>query len=230
MADDPNGCVYVEDVEENGPRAKGSRQKETLYGVLHHLIAEILSPHSGSGGASTPLLHRIKASVAENAPLLPEASINSATNICLWTRRGSPLRALLVISVGSIALLALTGLLIFMLFFLVTTFNAVVISLIMSLAVAGGFLALFFVCVAAIYIGALSVAAAVISTTAFFSVVAIVIATGWIGFFFTVWLATKKSFGLAKHSLSVTSSALSSYSASRDASRRHHQVKDTVSD
>lgn len=112
MADDPNGSVYVEDVEENGPRAKGSRQKETLYSVLHHLIAEILSPHSGSGGASTPLLHRIKASVAKNAPLLPEASRNSATNIRLWARRGSPLRALLVISVGSIALLALTGLLI----------------------------------------------------------------------------------------------------------------------
>jgi hypothetical protein len=38
---------------------------------------------------------------------------------------------------------------------------------------------------------------------------------GWIGFFYTVWLITRKSFGFAKHSLSVTGSAITSYSTSR---------------
>ena len=42
---------------------------------------------------------------------------------------------------------------------------------------------------------------------------------GWVGFFCTVWLATKKSMGLAKRSLSVTGSALSAYSSARNARR-----------
>ncbi|CBI28637.3 unnamed protein product, partial [Vitis vinifera] len=103
-----------------------------------------------------------------------------------WTRRGSALRALLVISVGTITLLALTGLLVFMLFFLAATFNAIVISLLMSLAAAGGFLALFFACITAIYIGALSVAVVVISTATISAIIAVLITTGWIGFFWTV--------------------------------------------
>lgn len=82
------------------------------------------------------------------------------------------------LQVGTITLLALTGLLIFMLFFLVATFNAIVIALLISLAAAGGFLALFFACVTAIYIGALSIAAFVISATAISTTIAILIATG----------------------------------------------------
>lgn len=44
---------------------------------------------------------------------------------------------------------------------------------------------------------------------------------GWIGFFWFVWLATKKSLGLAKRSLSVTGTTLSAYSYARHA--HHHQ-------
>lgn len=77
-----------------------------------------------------------------------------------------------------IALLAVTGLLVFMLFFLAATFNAIVISLLMSLAAAGGFLALFFAFVTAIYIGALSVAVVVISTTTISAIIAVIITTG----------------------------------------------------
>ena len=83
-----------------------------------------------------------------------------------------------LLQVGTITLLALTGLLIFMLFFLVATFNAIVISLLLSLAAAGGFLALFLAGVTAIYIGALSIAAFVISATAISTIIAILIATG----------------------------------------------------
>ncbi|MCH98431.1 hypothetical protein A2U01_0019433, partial [Trifolium medium] len=79
--------------------------------------------------------------------------------------------------VGTIALVALTGLLTFMLVLLVATINAVIVSLLISLAVAGGFLALFFAFVTAIYIGALSIAIFAISTVTFWTTVAILITT-----------------------------------------------------
>ncbi|KAL0463170.1 UNVERIFIED_CONTAM: hypothetical protein Slati_0204600 [Sesamum latifolium] len=129
-----------------------------------------------------------------------------------WTRRGSPLRALLVVSVGTISFLALTGLLVFMLFFIAATVNAIVISLLVSLAAAGGFLAIFFTCAAVIYVGALAVAVFAISTATISAVIAVLVATGWIGFFWTLWLAAKKTGHLAKQSVSMTGSAVSAYS------------------
>jgi hypothetical protein len=47
---------------------------------------------------SNSLLHRIKSSVADNVPLIPEAFRNSA-DVIQWIRRGSSVRALLVIAV-----------------------------------------------------------------------------------------------------------------------------------
>ena len=52
--------------------------------------------------------------------------------------------------------------------------------------------------------------------------------SGWVGFFCAVWLGTKKSMGLAKHSLCMTGSALSAYSSARHA--RRHQELGKVSD
>lgn len=52
--------------------------------------------------------------------------------------------------------------------------------------------------------------------------------SGWVGFFWAVWLGTKKSLGLAKHSLSMTGSVLSAYSPGRHA--RLHQERDGDSD
>ncbi|KAI9088985.1 hypothetical protein K1719_029264 [Acacia pycnantha] len=224
MAEKPNGTygeVIGEDAGESfnrssdGPRLR-QKERETLYGVLHRLITSIIFPEPDN---ASPMLNRIKISVSQNVPLIPEASRNTGRDVLLWTRRGSPLRALLVITVGAITCVALTGLLVFALFFLAATINAVVISLLMSLAAAGGFLALFFALVTAIYIGALSVAIFTISTVTFWTIVAILITTGWIGFFWTVWLVTKKSFGFAKHSLGVTGSAISTYTAARHARR-----------
>ncbi|XP_041002453.1 uncharacterized protein LOC121248144 [Juglans microcarpa x Juglans regia] len=216
------GGVFVEvpDGEGTHRHRRELQEGETLYSVFHRLLSAIFFPDVQ--GERAPLLHRIKASVADNAPLLREASGNTGRNVFLWTRRGSPLRALLVISVGTITLLTLTGLLVFMLFFLAATINAIVISLLVSLAAAGGFLAFFFTCVTFIYIGALSVAVFVISSATISAIVASLIATGWIGFFLLLWLATKKSLGLAKHSLTMTGSALSAYSSAKHA-RRHHQ-------
>ncbi|CAL1379838.1 unnamed protein product [Linum trigynum] len=185
----------------------------TLFAVLNRTVSSIFAPASGGGDPAPLLLQRIKASLSENGPLLKDATANTGRKILVWTRSGSPLRALLVISVGTIALLAMTGILVFMLFFLAATINAIVISLLMSLAAAGGFLALFFACLAAIYIGALSIAIFAISTATISAIIAVAVATGWIGFFWTIWLVTKKSIGIATHSLSLTGSAISTYSS-----------------
>ncbi|XP_015059106.1 uncharacterized protein LOC107005122 [Solanum pennellii] len=197
--------------------SKGMNQEEeeegvTLVDIFNRFVSAIFSSDSNNNGQLT---QRIKGCVSENVPLLHQASKNTAHHVYNWTRKGSPLRALLVVSVGTIALLALTGLLVFMVFFVAATVNAIIISLLMSLAAAGGFLALFFGCLTAIYIGALSVAVFVISTTTIVAIFAVIVATGWVGFFWTIWLATKKSACLAKRSLNATGSALSAYSSPR---------------
>ncbi|MBA0548215.1 hypothetical protein Golax_016151 [Gossypium laxum] len=148
-----------------------------LHEALRRLISTIIYP-DGSSSSPAPLLQRIKISVSENGPRLGEASRNTGRTVIRWTRSGSPLRALLVISVGSIAFLTLTGLLVFMLFFLAATVNAVIISSLIALAAAGGFFALFFACVTVFYIGAISVAAFVISTAIISAIIAALVATG----------------------------------------------------
>ncbi|XP_047250028.1 uncharacterized protein LOC124885829 [Capsicum annuum] len=79
--------------------------------------------------------------------------------------------------VGMIALLAFTGLLVFMVFFITATMNAIVISLLMLLAAIGGFLALFFAVLTSIYIGALSVDVFIISTTTTIAIFVVIVAT-----------------------------------------------------
>ncbi|MED6143278.1 hypothetical protein PIB30_004781 [Stylosanthes scabra] len=220
--------VYVEVTGEeeqynyNKRGRKGNQSSMTLYQVLSRLAYAILFPEPST---SDSLLKRIKISLAQNVPLLPEASRKSAHDLLLWTRQGSPFRAIFVITVGTITSVALTGLLVFLLFFVAATINAIVISLLVSLAAAGGFLAIFFACVAAVYVGALSIAAFAISVTTFWASVALLFATGWIGFFYIVWLVTSKSFGYAKHTLSATGSAISTYSAARHV--RHRMPKDS---
>ncbi|ESW13933.1 hypothetical protein PHAVU_008G238800 [Phaseolus vulgaris] len=180
----------------NGEKEEAKEErKENLYDVVQSLIFEP---------------SKIKATLV---PLFPEASRNYSRHLLLCFRQGSPLRRLLFISVGTVALVALSGLVVFMLFFLAATINAIFVSLLISLAVAGGFLALFFAFVTAIYIGALSVAIFAISTVVFWAVVAIVITAGWVGFLYTLWLGTRKSLGFAKRSLSVTGSAITTHSA-----------------
>ncbi|KAL0874288.1 hypothetical protein Bca101_023996 [Brassica carinata] len=212
---------------------------ESLYSLVCITIGSILFPDSKTGSSS--LLQRIRNSVTENGPKLREASRKTSRDILQWTRRGSPLRALLVITVsvfefgslssatvtideklgtlldpfesksiivcvlqmGTIVLVTTMALVVFGLFFVAATFNAIIISLLVSLAAAGGFLALFFLSLAGIYIGALSVAAFVISTATISAVVCVLFASGWIGFFYAVWLGARGSLRLAKQSLSV---------------------------
>ncbi|KAK8546582.1 hypothetical protein V6N13_067789 [Hibiscus sabdariffa] len=219
MAEQVNGAT-VDD-------SNCTQREEMLQDALHRLVSSIIYPED-SASVSTPLLQRIKISVSENVPRLGEASRNTGRSVLRWTRSGSPLRALLVISVGTITSLTLTGLLVFMLFFLAATVNAIFISFLIALAAAGGFLAIFFACVTVIYIGALSVAAFVISTATISAIIAAVVAIGWVGFFWALWLGTKKSMDLAKHSFSMTGSAISAYSSARHA--HHYQELNKVSD
>ncbi|CAN7037868.1 unnamed protein product [Brassica rapa subsp. trilocularis] len=177
---------------------------ESLYSLVCITIGSILFPDSKTGYASSsPLLQRIRNSFAENGPKLREASKKTSREILQWTRRGSYLRALLVITMGTIGLVTTMALVVFALFFVAATFNAIIISLLVSLAAAGGFLALFFLSLAGIYIGALSVAAFVVSTVTISAVVSVLFASGWIGFFYAVWLGARGSLGLVKQSLSV---------------------------
>lgn len=74
---------------------------ESLYSLVCITIGSILFPDSKTGYASSsPLLQRIRNSFAENGPKLREASKKTSREILQWTRRGSYLRALLVITVN----------------------------------------------------------------------------------------------------------------------------------
>lgn len=211
MAESGASATKMANGEVSDGRAVDVSGEDTLPGVLRSFVDGVWSP----GADGDPLLRRLRTASCESAPRLREASKNSARDLLAWTKQGSGLRAILVISVGTITLIALTGLLIFMSFLLVATANAIVVSVLMSLAAAGGFLALFFACLVAVYVGAVSVAIFVISATVISAIVAVMIATGWIGFFWTIWFAARKSMDLTKHSIGMTTSAMQSYSASR---------------
>ncbi|KAF8064743.1 hypothetical protein N665_1169s0002 [Sinapis alba] len=183
------GKEYVDAKEEED-------ETDSLYSLVCIMIGSVLFPDSKTYSSS--LLQRIRNSVSENIPKLREASRKTSREILQWTRQGSPLRALLVITMGTIVLVTTLALVVFTLFFVAATANAIVISLLVSLAVAGGFLALFFLSLTAIYIGALSIAVLVISTATVSAVVSVLIASGWIGFFYTVWLGARGSLRLVK--------------------------------
>ncbi|XP_074592035.1 uncharacterized protein LOC141847847 [Curcuma longa] len=188
------------------------RGGDTLYSVLCDFFAGVVS------SPPSALFLQIMSSFAKSFPRFQEASRNSSRNLRLWTRRGGSIRSLFVISVGTITLLALTGLLIFLCFLFTATLNAVIVSLLVSLVAAGGFLAFFFTCSITIYIGTLSIAAFAISTTTISIIIAIMVATGWIGFFWVIWLFAKKSLGLTSQSVSKASSVISTYSNTWQAS------------
>ncbi|TVU09452.1 hypothetical protein EJB05_42924, partial [Eragrostis curvula] len=144
------------------------------------------------------------------APRLREACEDAASDVAAWTRQGGAPRALLVVSVGSASLAALTGLLVVGFFVAAVTTNAIVCSFLVSLVAAGGFLAVLLAFLASIYVGALSVAVFVVATTTVAAVIFIMTATGWAAFFWIVWFAATKCSGLVttKRSTSTTNSVM----------------------
>ncbi|KAE8791618.1 hypothetical protein D1007_33933 [Hordeum vulgare] len=149
---------------------------------------------------------------------------DAARRLVSWTRDGGSVRALLVVSVslrfhtkpndhhdldragncniiyppqvGSVASVPLTVLLVFSFLLAAAMTTAIVTSVVMSLAAAGGFMSVLFAFVAAMYVGALSVAVLVVSATTVATVIAITIATGWVAFFWILWFCAKKCMGL----------------------------------
>ncbi|CAD6225063.1 unnamed protein product [Miscanthus lutarioriparius] len=140
---------------------------------------------------------RLWATARAGAPWLREACENPALDLVAWTRRGGAPRSLLVVSVGSVALVVLTGLLIVVFFVVAAATNAIAVSVVVSMVAAGGFLAVLLAFLAAIYIGTLSVAVFVISVTTIATVVAITIATGWVAFFWFVWFTARECLSVA---------------------------------
>lgn len=202
--------------ETEKPRFKEEEEvSKSLYAAVSALLVPIFFPDHDSSS----FYYRVKGSFRENLPHLREASRDTGLSVLRWARAGSSFRLLLVISVGTITLLTLTGVLVFLLFLAAATVNAIILSLFMSLAAAGGFLAIFFACLAGIYIGALSIAFFVISSVTIAAIITALIVTGWIGFFWTLWLVTKKSACFAKRSVTITGSALTAYTSGR---RHHH--------
>ncbi|XP_071710520.1 uncharacterized protein [Rutidosis leptorrhynchoides] len=179
--------------------AQNNYSDVNLKGVFEHLIRSFLDQNSLQG---------IKKSLIEAAPMFREAIVNARRDLLIWTRRDNiHLRGLLVVSVGIVTLLALTGLLVFMMFFAAATVNAIVISLLISLAAVGGFLAIFFTCLTAMYICVLFFAALVTFTVTISSIVAALVAAGWIGFIWITWFAVSKGAAFAKRYMSIAYAA-----------------------
>ncbi|KAL4354080.1 hypothetical protein GQ457_06G026340 [Hibiscus cannabinus] len=135
-------------------------------------------------------------------PRLRKASRNTGRNVQLWTRRGSPLCALLVISV--------------------TTASATIDRLSSHLFGSCGRLLVLFLCLCNSHLcWALSLAAIVISAATISAIFAamylcgagmpqkmeIVMKLGWIGFFWAIWFGTKQSMSSAKQTLNMTGSS-----------------------
>ncbi|KAK1370781.1 KANADI like transcription factor [Heracleum sosnowskyi] len=221
--------VTIDDEEHSSQSKPNSNEDQiTLYEVFNNVSNHILFPRKDSEHElNTSLIHRIKTTASQNWPLLPEAARNTGRRVLLWTCQGTALRSLLVVSVGTVTFLALTGCLVFMLFFLVATMNAIVISLLLSVAAAGVFLALFFTCVAAVYVGALFIAAFVISTATISTIIVILFVAGWVAFVYSMWLLIKKSVDLASHSLNI-GSAIPAASSAWNGQTYHelHEVSD----
>lgn len=221
-----NGGDFVEngtefqsnDGEQDFPKTFTRREEyageEGLLQVLKQMMFQIVYPTDG-----TPFIRRTKQAFMENGTLVKQAATNSTKNLMDWTRLGGPWRAFLVISVGTILLLAMTGFGAFMLFFLAATTNTIIVGLLMSLAAVGGFMVIFFSCLVAIFVGALSVAAFVISVITLVTITAVSIAAGWIGFFWLVWQGIRKSLDLTRSSFLMTASALSSISTNGSLSK-----------
>lgn len=105
-----DGYVQVKEEREEEEKQKKKKKKNksyfeeeediTLYAIFNRLLTAVVFPNSDLAHESASLPRRIKDFVSQNAPLLRTAFKNSAHHVLLWTRRGSHLRALLVVAVS----------------------------------------------------------------------------------------------------------------------------------
>ncbi|KAI4972189.1 hypothetical protein ZWY2020_003114 [Hordeum vulgare] len=92
--------------DDNGRAIEVVGGEDTLPVVLHNFVDGVWPP-PGNGG--DPLLQRLRVASCEAAPRLWDASRNSACDLFPWTKQGSGLRSILVIS-GMLVCVTLTGL------------------------------------------------------------------------------------------------------------------------
>ncbi|KAE8785623.1 hypothetical protein D1007_40697 [Hordeum vulgare] len=89
--------VNGEASDDNGHAVEVAGGEDTLPVVLYSFVDRVWPP-PGNGG--DPLLQRLRAAYCEATPRLWDASRKSARNLLPWTKQGSGLRAILVISVS----------------------------------------------------------------------------------------------------------------------------------
>ncbi|KAI6670650.1 hypothetical protein NL676_005535 [Syzygium grande] len=102
--DEPaNGVHAAADKVESSSSSVAARlglRRRALHAALYRMIATVLFPDHASRASGEPLARRIKISLADDGPVLREASRQSGRRVLIWARQGSPLRARsLVVSV-----------------------------------------------------------------------------------------------------------------------------------
>jgi hypothetical protein len=185
---------------------------ESVVAVVKELACEI--GDSLRNGGKQSWVERTQDLVRAKGPRLNKAIGHASGNVMIWMNQGGFWRKLLVSSVGLVLLIALTGFIVFSLFLLIATANAVVVGLLMSASAVGAFTACFFTALTLIYVGVLTAAAFAIGTATVVCAGAVLFVTGWIAFAWVVWQGVKSSMHIAKNSLALTGEAISTMSGS----------------
>ncbi|KAG6554841.1 hypothetical protein Mapa_003424 [Marchantia paleacea] len=178
--------------------------REGLLDVMKEMVTELTK----DGRSRRSMLLGSREVVRKNAPRLKQAAKQSSEDLVRWINQGGPWRSFLITVTGLIALLGLTGVAAFLVFFVIATANTFVVAVLGSMAAVGACVALFFAALTAIYIGALSIAVFVISSIAFMTMLAVVTAAGWIAFWWASWQIVKKVLAVARGSIALTASSL----------------------
>lgn len=184
-----------------------SADRESVVTIVKDLI-EGLRGGDGptSNGKST--VQRYRSAIMKTAPRVNTSVRLMSADLVHWMNRGGPWRAFLILSTGVITSVGLSGVFLFLLFLITATVNTVIVALLGSVAAVGAVAALFFTALTGIYIGVLTIAACVISTVVFFTVVAVLTVAGWIAFWWVVWLGAKKFYQIAQGSVSFAGSTI----------------------
>lgn len=183
------------------------RERESFVTIVKDLVDDLRGAPT-SGGKDLPPLHRYRHAIKKTAPRVNTSVKLASSDLVYWMNRGGPWRAFLILSTGITTSVGLSGVFIFLLFLITATVNTVIIALLGSVAAVGAVAALFFTALTGIYIGVLAVAACVISTIVFFTIVAVLTVAGWIAFWWVVYLGVMKAYSIAKGSVAYAGSTL----------------------
>ncbi|CAM6088820.1 unnamed protein product [Calypogeia fissa] len=206
-------------LDESAPAMDGTNsnptpsvERESVVTIMKDLIDDLRNGGVRGEGRKKdqPTLQRYRHVVSKTAPRMHRSVRLMSADLVHWMNRGGPWRAFLILSTGIITSVGLSGVFVFLLFLITATVNTVIVALLASVAAVGAVAALFFTALTGIYIGVLAIAACVISTVVFFTIVAVLTVAGWIAFWWMAWLAVKKMGQIAQGSLALTASTFHS--------------------